>query len=181
MRSGCRPHRHPRPVPLPTSRRRAGHLVTWQGWIFFGGHRETGETYLQCIVREVHEEIGYFLHPEDLKFLALYERLEPIHGRIRGELFIAHGIPTAKLRITEGTLLVAERTSPTCSLNSRPQRWPPCKLFRRTTELRRFLPHLGDGTTTGPPPPTPGARPSNRVRGTLRISSQGFFFLAAQR
>jgi 8-oxo-dGTP diphosphatase len=76
----------------------------------FGGHRETGETYLQCVVREVHEEIGYFMHPERFKFLAPYERLDQIHGRIRGELFIAHGVPTAKLRITEGTLLVAERT-----------------------------------------------------------------------
>jgi 8-oxo-dGTP diphosphatase len=76
----------------------------------FGGHRKTGETYLECIVREVHEEIGYFVHPERFKLLALYERLDPIHGKIRGELFVAHGVPTAKLRITEGTLLVAERT-----------------------------------------------------------------------
>jgi len=50
------------------------------------------------------------MHPERFKFLAPYERLDQIHGRIRGELFIAHGVPTAKLRITEGTLLVAERT-----------------------------------------------------------------------
>jgi 8-oxo-dGTP diphosphatase len=76
----------------------------------FGGHCETGETYLQCVVREIHEEIGYFIHPERFKFLAPYERLDQIHGRIRGELFVAHGVPTAKLRITEGTLLVAERT-----------------------------------------------------------------------
>ena len=26
----------------------------------FGGHREGEETYLQCVVREIHEEIGYF-------------------------------------------------------------------------------------------------------------------------
>jgi 8-oxo-dGTP diphosphatase len=76
----------------------------------FGGHREPGETYLQCIVREVHEETGYFVHPERFKFLTPYERLDLIHGKIRGELFIAHGVPTAKLRITEGALLVAERT-----------------------------------------------------------------------
>jgi 8-oxo-dGTP diphosphatase len=73
----------------------------------FGGQREMGETYLQCVVREVEEEIGYFVHPERFKFLVPYERL--IHGGIRGELLMAHGVPTAKLRITEGTLLVAER------------------------------------------------------------------------
>ena len=68
----------------------------------FGGHRETGETYLQYIVREVHEEIGYFVHPERFQFLAPYQRLDPVHRRIRGELFIAYGAPTAMLRITEG-------------------------------------------------------------------------------
>ena len=74
----------------------------------FGGHRETGETYLQCVVREVHEEIGYYLRPERFKFLTPYEQLDPIHGTIRGELFIARQVPTGKLRITEGTLLLAE-------------------------------------------------------------------------
>jgi 8-oxo-dGTP diphosphatase len=75
----------------------------------FGGHCEAGETYLQCVVREVHEEVGYFLRPERFKFLGPYEQLDPVHGRIRGELFVARQVPTGKLRITEGTLLVAER------------------------------------------------------------------------
>ena len=30
----------------------------------FGGHREGEETYLQCVVREIHEEIGYFVQPD---------------------------------------------------------------------------------------------------------------------
>ena len=45
----------------------------------FGGQREMGETYLQCVVREVEEEIGYFVHPGRFKFLVPYERLDPIH------------------------------------------------------------------------------------------------------
>ncbi len=36
----------------------------------FGGHRECGETYLQCIVREVHEELSYFIPPERFEYLA---------------------------------------------------------------------------------------------------------------
>ena len=31
----------------------------------FGGHREGDETFLQCAVREIHEEISYFV-PADL-------------------------------------------------------------------------------------------------------------------
>jgi len=30
---------------------------------FFGGHREGTETFLQCVVREVHEETSYFDTP----------------------------------------------------------------------------------------------------------------------
>jgi hypothetical protein len=46
---------------------------------------------------------------ERFEFVAPYERLDSAHGWIRGELFIAYGIPSDKLKITEGTLLVAER------------------------------------------------------------------------
>ena len=35
----------------------------------FGGHREDGETYLQCIVREVHEELSYYLAPERFEYV----------------------------------------------------------------------------------------------------------------
>jgi 8-oxo-dGTP diphosphatase len=29
----------------------------------FGGHREGGESYLECVVREIREEIGYYVSP----------------------------------------------------------------------------------------------------------------------
>jgi len=38
----------------------------------FGGHREGDETFLQCVVREVHEEISYFVAPERFDHLASY-------------------------------------------------------------------------------------------------------------
>jgi hypothetical protein len=31
---------------------------------FFGGGREGDESFLDCVVGEVHEEIGYFISPE---------------------------------------------------------------------------------------------------------------------
>jgi 8-oxo-dGTP diphosphatase len=39
----------------------------------FGGQREAGETHLQCIVREVHEELSYFLPPERFEYVASYD------------------------------------------------------------------------------------------------------------
>ena len=38
----------------------------------FGGHRESGETSLECVVREVREEIGCFIPPEKFEPLASY-------------------------------------------------------------------------------------------------------------
>jgi 8-oxo-dGTP pyrophosphatase MutT (NUDIX family) len=35
----------------------------------FGGHREDNETFLECIVREIHEEIGILSHRTVLSIL----------------------------------------------------------------------------------------------------------------
>jgi 8-oxo-dGTP diphosphatase len=77
----------------------------------FGGHRECGETYLQCIVREVHEELSYFLPPERFEYLASYDAtdINP-EGEtiIHGEFFVARDMPVEKVMVTEGTLYIAE-------------------------------------------------------------------------
>jgi ADP-ribose pyrophosphatase YjhB (NUDIX family) len=36
----------------------------------FGGHREGDETFLECVVREIHEEICYFVPAERFEYLA---------------------------------------------------------------------------------------------------------------
>jgi len=51
-------------------------------WIPPGGRAEKGESAYQVACREVKEEIGVELAPEDLDFLAIYDR--PINGE--GEL-----------------------------------------------------------------------------------------------
>ena len=39
--------------------------ILYPGMIgLFGGHREGNETFLECVVREIHEEISYFLPSE---------------------------------------------------------------------------------------------------------------------
>jgi 8-oxo-dGTP diphosphatase len=78
----------------------------------FGGHREDDETYLQCVVREIHEEISYFVSPDRFKHLASYNGVEfevdAEGGTVRGEFFIAHDVPVDALMVTEGSLLIVE-------------------------------------------------------------------------
>jgi 8-oxo-dGTP diphosphatase len=60
----------------------------------FGGHREEDETYLQCVVREIHEEIGYFVSPDRFEHLVSYEGIDMDGevGTIRGEFFVARDV-----------------------------------------------------------------------------------------
>jgi 8-oxo-dGTP diphosphatase len=69
----------------------------------FGGHREDGESYLECVVREIEEEIGYRVPPERFTFLTTY--VEPNDG----ESFVATDIPTDALRVIEGSPLIVNR------------------------------------------------------------------------
>ena len=75
----------------------------------FGGHREGNETFLQCVVREIHEEISYYVAPERFIHLTRHEGVDPeVHnGTVRSEYFVARDIPVDGLVITEGALLVA--------------------------------------------------------------------------
>jgi 8-oxo-dGTP pyrophosphatase MutT (NUDIX family) len=76
----------------------------------FGGHREEGETYLQCLVREIHEEIGYFVSPDRFENLVSYDGIEVDSegGIVRGEFFVARDVPADALTVTEGSLLIVE-------------------------------------------------------------------------
>jgi 8-oxo-dGTP pyrophosphatase MutT (NUDIX family) len=38
----------------------------------FGGHREDDESFLDCVVREVHEEISLYLPPERFEAIGRY-------------------------------------------------------------------------------------------------------------
>src|SRR3954469_7772742 len=77
----------------------------------FGGHREGNETFLQCVVREVHEEISYFVAPERFEHLVSYSGVDADAegGTLRGEFFIARDVPREAVLVTEGSLLIAER------------------------------------------------------------------------
>ena len=74
----------------------------------FGGQREANETFLECVCREVHEEMSYFL-PHD-RFERMGGYADPDDGSKLGEFFIARDVPVEALKITEGTLLIVEQS-----------------------------------------------------------------------
>ena len=74
----------------------------------FGGHREGDETALECVVRELAEELTYDIAPA--RFVALTSRegedSERKGGTFRGDFFVVRDVPRDKIVVTEGTLLV---------------------------------------------------------------------------
>jgi 8-oxo-dGTP pyrophosphatase MutT (NUDIX family) len=75
----------------------------------FGGHREGDETFVECVCREVWEEISYLVPPERFEWMADYSGLGPAGEGVIGNFFIARDIPVDVLTITEGALLIIER------------------------------------------------------------------------
>jgi 8-oxo-dGTP pyrophosphatase MutT (NUDIX family) len=74
----------------------------------FGGHREDDESALECVVRELAEELTYDIAPD--RFVPLASRegedTERKGGTFRGDFFLVHDIPLDRIIVTEGTLLV---------------------------------------------------------------------------
>jgi 8-oxo-dGTP diphosphatase len=108
----------------------------------FGGQREGDESFLDCIVREIEEELGYHLPPVRFEHLARWHG--PDHavpgGTILAELFLARGVPVEKLDVAEGTLKIvaADELEQVRPLLSVPTRYAlDIFLPRITTESRR--------------------------------------------
>ena len=92
----------------------------------FGGRREGDESFLDCIVREIQEELGYYLPPARFELLARWSGPDYAapDGTIHAELFLARGVPVARLTIAEGTLKIVaidelEQVRPLLSLPTR--------------------------------------------------------------
>ena len=78
----------------------------------FGGHREGTETFLQCAVRELHEELSYYVPPGRFDFLTSFKGPAPENpgGTVHAEFFIVRGLTVSELKITEGQRLVVQPT-----------------------------------------------------------------------
>lgn len=79
----------------------------------FGGHREGNESFLECIVREVYEEIGCRLPACRFDHLATRAGDDPDvpGGVVHGEIFVARNVPLEQLIVSEGTLLLMQPAS----------------------------------------------------------------------
>lgn len=73
----------------------------------FGGHRELGESFIDCVIREIHEETGLLLAPNRLETVLVYEG-EDVEGPgagVTAAFYAARDIPGERLVITEGALV----------------------------------------------------------------------------
>jgi 8-oxo-dGTP pyrophosphatase MutT (NUDIX family) len=74
----------------------------------FGGHQEAEESPLECVVREVHEELSYFIPAQRFQHIGTYRDSTSAPTRTV-ELYSASEVPVAELVVTEGTLLIASK------------------------------------------------------------------------
>ncbi len=69
-------------------------------WAFFGGLNENSETFVECFVRELHEEIGLMIEPS--KAIYLREYLNVDLDTYRVVFYVESDIAEDKLRLGEG-------------------------------------------------------------------------------
>jgi 8-oxo-dGTP pyrophosphatase MutT (NUDIX family) len=69
-------------------------------WALFGGRAQEGETDVACCLREVSEEIGLLLQPDDILRLRRY--LNTGHNLLRVVFFARRAVSTEDLTLGEG-------------------------------------------------------------------------------
>jgi len=76
----------------------------------FGGHLEDDETFLDCVVPEIHEELSYYVPPERFEHAA--RRVGPDRavpgGTFHGEFFVTREVPIDRVKVTEGSLKIVK-------------------------------------------------------------------------
>jgi 8-oxo-dGTP diphosphatase len=76
----------------------------------FGGHREGEESFLECAVREIAEELSCSVPPERFHHLLWHEGPDPDDESklCRCEFFVIRDIQLGAVTVTEGTLLAVK-------------------------------------------------------------------------
>jgi 8-oxo-dGTP diphosphatase len=75
----------------------------------FGGHLENDETFQDGVVREVHEEISYYIPPEQFEHVTSLVGPDPeVRGcPLHAEFFVTREVRTERVKVTEGSLKIA--------------------------------------------------------------------------
>ena len=76
----------------------------------FGGHREGSETFLECVARELGEELSYAIPAEQFEHMGSYTSADSLiqGGTVFGEFYLVRDIPAEAITVTEGALFVAD-------------------------------------------------------------------------
>ncbi len=112
----------------------------------FGGHREPGEAADDCIARELHEELSYFVAPERIEHLGTHNGpdIDRGKGTAHCEFYLVRDICVDEIIVTEGSLRIV-----------RPEEWnslraglaPIAQLGMQLFQQRqRTSAQAGDGT-----------------------------------
>ena len=71
----------------------------------FGGHREKGEKFIECAMREIEEETGFKPGKKAFEPLVKYRTRYPDGAKVKGSFYVLKNVPEQKLVITEGTMI----------------------------------------------------------------------------
>ena len=69
-------------------------------WAFFGGLNEGSESFGECFVRELHEEIGLQVDPNGVTYLRDYARTTVAQHRV--VFYVLSDAPSERLTLGEG-------------------------------------------------------------------------------
>lgn len=80
--------------------------ILYPGMIgLFGGHREGEESFLDCVQREIEEEIGFSVPREAFEEMVTMRVAYPEGSCVQGTYYIVRSaVPTDELVVTEGSL-----------------------------------------------------------------------------
>ena len=84
--------------------------ILYPGMIgLFGGHREGDESFLDCVQREVEEEISFKVPREAFEELVTMRAAYPDGSCVQGTYYVVRSeIPTDRLVVTEGSLFTTK-------------------------------------------------------------------------
>lgn len=76
----------------------------WKGWAFPGGHLENGESFLECVRREMLEETGVWIQKLSFKGMAHFFNTETLHRHLVISYLAFYEGAETKLSCDEGRL-----------------------------------------------------------------------------